>query len=764
MKISIFKSAMAKNCVTLESDLFFDQIKNGKWKFEIGALRDILLSHGKTKYNIKKKTLNAVTLSGYFNGRKDLVEYSGLLQGDIDECSAPKMLRDKLSLDPHVRASFLSPSGNGVKLAIRVSDDPEMHLQCFLHAQEYFKEKYDVNLDIACKDINRLLFVSYDEELKGNEDCVQLLPPESPQVEIELDEPVVETVVEGGPRIETEPFFDATLVFDDPTKTDYEKAEAALRNTSPEEYDTWFKVACSLKSLLGESGFTLWDSWSSQSPKYNAQEMRYKWNSFSQDGGITGGTLLQNFDFAPPEMVPRPKTETPKEEQEEPLRLLPTDLCYPQGFVGDMVQFICENSRYPQPILALAATLSFTATLLGRKVCTEDDIRPNLYTIGIGKTGIGKEAARSVIKKMFAENEIPGFGAEKVTSRTAIERVISQTPSALFLFDEFGKYAQAILSERSPNHIRDVMTCIMELYTSSSSMFYGQDRASLKDVPRFQISQPHPNIYGTTTAETLWEGLTHAAIRDGSLNRFLIFCAPDERPQRQSAARLKKIPPRFKMAILRMTNLSENVRISSLPNEGPYDPTKFLDHLGDIMTENSVYRQVLDRNFGEVMNDPDPMVITYSEDALKIFDDFEDETLIKADKDTSTASMWVRASEHAKKIALILAASRFMPQITTEIANYSTQVVSFIQRKAVHEIVLHLADNYVERESKRVEQIIRERKGGITLAELTKQTRFLKNRSARKNIIEDLYEAEILNVESRENCHNKMTAYYIIED
>ena len=84
-------------------------------------------------------------------------------------------------------------------------------------------------------------------------------------------------------------------------------------------------------------------------------------------------------------------------------------------------------------------------------------------------------------------------------------------------------------------------------------------------------------------------------------------------------------------------------------------------------------------------------------------------------------------------------------------------------RNAVREIIKNLADNYAEKESKRVEQIIRDCKNGITLSDLTRKTRFLKSRNVRKNIIEDLYEAEILNVESRESGNGKLTTYYFVD-
>ena len=86
MDISFFKSAMAKNHSLVSADDFFESIRSGRWKSEIIALRECLNTHGKEVYNKKKKLLNAVTLSGNFNGRnaENLIEYSGLIQGDID--------------------------------------------------------------------------------------------------------------------------------------------------------------------------------------------------------------------------------------------------------------------------------------------------------------------------------------------------------------------------------------------------------------------------------------------------------------------------------------------------------------------------------------------------------------------------------------------------------------------------------------------------------------------------------------------------------
>ena len=105
------------------------------------------------------------------------------------------------------------------------------------------------------------------------------------------------------------------------------------------------------------------------------------------------------------------------------------------------------------------------------------------------------------------------------------------------------------------------------------------------------------------------------------------------------------------------------------------------------------------REFGEITCDPDPMPIKYSKDALEVFDRFEDITLERSDKKNSTASMWVRSSEHSKKIALIITASNMLSEIPLEISIYSTNLVEVLMKNAIREIASHLSDNFAEKVS-----------------------------------------------------------------
>ena len=697
MKISMFQGVTDRSPSVIDSEQLWENIRNGAWEKDISELRHMLKNKGKDAYNEKKKELNAVTMSGLFRTRQadTLVRYSGMLQGDIDSCDHPENVRDTLALDPHVRMSFLSPSGKGVKLAIKVNDDPSKHGESFKAAEKYFLDKHQVKIDPACKDIARICFTSYDPEIKGNEDPVP----------IELDT--------------REQFaFDTRTLAPPVQKTEREKADALLQNVSPEDYQTWFAIGCSLKSMLGEEGYPLWFNWSSKSQKFKPEEMQRKWNSISQEGGITGGTL--NHFGKEEELPPRPRktiAELKKKKVFDEIKPIHQDLLIPNGFVGAWAHYITNTAIFPQPELALGASLAFTATMLGRKIRDETDTRPNIYVVGLGRTGIGKEHARKLIKLMFAQTGVDGFGAEKLSSRSAIERTISATPSPIYLIDEFGHYISSILNPNTNSHLRDVSSMFLELYGSSSSKFFGTDKANARENPRWEIDQPSANIYACSTPESFWEALTTKSIRDGSLNRFLIFNAPEDRPEPNRVKLIRDIPQELIKCVHQYSNMSIRPGMA-----------------GNIVESGGV---------------PDPQVIPTTEAAWKVLNKFQTDTLKLSDQKNETASMWVRAAEAAKKIALILAGSKGT-NITPEEAEYGCELVRALINNACISIMQNLSDNEYERESKRVEQIIRSSGSeGISMKELVQRTRFLKSRVYRKALLDDLFESEIINKEHK---------------
>jgi hypothetical protein len=87
------------------------------------------------------------------------------------------------------------------------------------------------------------------------------------------------------PTAKNRPFTDAT--------DNASKIEDALRFISPDAYKTWYRIGAAIYSTLGESGFYLFDRWSSQSSKYNAAATSKQYRESSRLTEITIATVFK---------------------------------------------------------------------------------------------------------------------------------------------------------------------------------------------------------------------------------------------------------------------------------------------------------------------------------------------------------------------------------------------------------------------------------------------------------------------------------------
>jgi hypothetical protein len=79
------------------------------------------------------------------------------------------MLSDKdlISSDPHVMSAFISPSGNGLKVIIKIPSDIENHKRYFDALGEHFNSD---KFDISTKNVSRVCYESYDPDIYINMD------------------------------------------------------------------------------------------------------------------------------------------------------------------------------------------------------------------------------------------------------------------------------------------------------------------------------------------------------------------------------------------------------------------------------------------------------------------------------------------------------------------------------------------------------------------------------------------------------------------
>ena len=143
------------------------RIKEGKNQ---DLVKKIRAEKDKTKRNELKKNLPAICFSGKFNKRSDssIVEHSGLICLDFDGYEKKKnLLEDKENFQNNkfVYSVFVSPSGNGLKVLVKIPPKPQNHTKYFNSLKKEFNSSY---FDTTSKNVSRVCYESYDRLLHIN--------------------------------------------------------------------------------------------------------------------------------------------------------------------------------------------------------------------------------------------------------------------------------------------------------------------------------------------------------------------------------------------------------------------------------------------------------------------------------------------------------------------------------------------------------------------------------------------------------------------
>jgi len=148
-----------------------ERISNGTSEDLIKRIRT---EKDKKRINELKQELPAICFSGKFNKRNDdsILEHSGLICLDFDKYDTQKKLhqhREQLISDEFVYCVFISPSGKGLKVLIKVPADVDNHVKYFMALQQYFDSEF---FDSTSKNISRVCYESYDPLIHINEDSL----------------------------------------------------------------------------------------------------------------------------------------------------------------------------------------------------------------------------------------------------------------------------------------------------------------------------------------------------------------------------------------------------------------------------------------------------------------------------------------------------------------------------------------------------------------------------------------------------------------
>jgi AAA domain-containing protein/primase-like protein/DNA primase RepB-like protein len=157
----------------------------------------------------------------------------------------------------------------------------------FAAVMERMVESY--GSDKNAKDIARVLRVPGFLHRKGEPHMVRIVSEDGrryTRAEILAAFPKVEREQKQTPHKEWKPQGD-----------EEQRIREALYSIDADDRYTWLRCGMALKDEMGDSGRTLWDSWSRQSKKYNERDQEKTWKSFKRNG-ISIGTLFYEAQLA----------------------------------------------------------------------------------------------------------------------------------------------------------------------------------------------------------------------------------------------------------------------------------------------------------------------------------------------------------------------------------------------------------------------------------------------------------------------------------
>lgn len=184
LEVSFFQKRNCPKYIDMPIGRVMRGIKDGAYRIEIEKARTCLSEGDLDGYDGIKSELPAVTFSASYDNKRraeELVHYNSVLVFDIDKLNDEELIRirEVLLHDVFIAAFWLSPSAKGYKGLVHLQYDDEYaevslkekHNQAFEQFFQYLLVNYGIELDKSGRDIQRLCFMSSDEELFVREEA-----------------------------------------------------------------------------------------------------------------------------------------------------------------------------------------------------------------------------------------------------------------------------------------------------------------------------------------------------------------------------------------------------------------------------------------------------------------------------------------------------------------------------------------------------------------------------------------------------------------
>jgi len=315
-------------------------------------------------------------------------------------------------------------------------------------------------------------------------------------------------------------------------------------------HNTTFRVACVLVlgfNLSPEDAYALLAEWNATClPPWSERELQHKINSANAKEGERGWLLRDNGRYEGPDVDLRRllsslngSTGSSLDDAQPEAKRSPVEPGIPAellngagGLLGEIVDFNLRTAHRRQYELAMAAAITLVASLIARKVTDDSGTHSNIYIIGLGASGCGKEHARQVNKLLLSLVSGDAFLQDEIASGIGLFNALVESPVTLWQPDEFGRVLATLQGEKTAPHLQQIITMMLRLYSGARDpVFAGPAYADR--TKNEKVYCPHLIVYGTTVTRSFTAALNRESLSDGFLNRLLVIESTNPDPELQ---------------------------------------------------------------------------------------------------------------------------------------------------------------------------------------------------------------------------------------
>lgn len=491
-------------------------LKGDKMKAAVIPIREALVKGDKETADDLKKALPALLISGLFEGGRTadkLASYSRIICLDLDKVDESKVntVKEKACDCEYTFIAFVSPSGRGVKIFVKVSTGPNYHKDAYRQVVKFYSDLLGAKFDEKTDDVSRLTFMSYDPD-----------PYHYPDSKVfQVTTPIV-TVPET-PSLAM-PISDSTEQFKTLYDSAYHYAEKKEKNEEGNRNNFLFLLSSNCNRYgIPKDVFLKQIDWcdlpcsevkATVDSAYRRVECFGTWQSKKDDRRNVEIKQIEKPQYA--ELV----RNTPIISSDTKRRL--------PAFLAELIKGYTDDR---QSDMALTSLLSILSGMMNntKGVYNNTLFSPELYSIITAPSGSGKSVTGSIQRlfmplhsQLLKGGEYPTglFVPDNTTTSALIKHMADNGGRGVLFSTDMGFLTHALK--------RDTAGLQAILRTAQSSENFGSGRS----VKRSAISVRSPKLAACLSATPPEFKYLFTLTEDGLISRFIHYCfVPDRRWQ-----------------------------------------------------------------------------------------------------------------------------------------------------------------------------------------------------------------------------------------